>query len=582
MSRISELPRRDWKAQSAPYQDALSAALRTPNGGQLLRIAQVGGLLELGTAAAARRPGGFINGRVGIGKTLALALAPVVVGAQRPLIVTLGGILKETKNHIAKLRADWQLPAQTVFTSYTVISNLPRRGLDLSSFWHGLDPDFVGADEVDRLSNMGAACTQMIGEWRERCPEAFFMPVTATCDVEGIVSYAHLMRWALGEHSPLPLTKEDIEAWSEVVDRGEMGRANWVCQDLGIPKGSTLSQIRNAVRSRLHSAPGLIIDDTPYTAVPLTITSHVLDIGLAAEYTKLRELGQKADGIDVLPDALDGEGEGDDNEEDEQPIDRVANGQVAECAKQYGRGFFYKMDPLPPPEWAAARRRYFGWVRWQLQHGFFMTEAQARERAEAKQLPAWVDWKAIRDTFTPQYRTVWLSYAALDWAAAWAARNPTGVIWTEHTAIGPELERRSGLTYYGGRGYSARGKYIEDAPAGAPIIASRRANSVGRNLQYKWNCMLFLQPLSKSRLTEQALGRVHREGLETWSPGAHADVLLTCFEDVRSVAKTLASGDRTCETIYSQKVASTPWAHVKNRDMPETPAFDLPRKKDTQ
>lgn len=574
MSRISELPRRDWKAQAEPFVDRLSDLLRAPGGSQRLRLAQTGALLELAAAraGAARRRGLFINGRVGIGKTLALALAARIVGAQRPLIVTLGGILKETKGHVDRTRTDWQVPVDIVFTSYTALGNLPRKNLDLRSFWHGLDPDFVGCDEVDKLANMSAACSQMVAEWRDRCPDDWFMPVTATCDVEGLPSYAHTMAWALGTDSPLPIDRDDIEAWSEVVDKGNMLHSAGVCVDLGIPRNSTLPQIRAAFRERLHSAPGVIIDDTPFTGVPLTFRSHVLDVELEEAFVKLRVLGQKVDGVDVLPDEDELAVDSGDDPDPEQP-DRVANGQTSETARQYGRGFFYKMDPPAPADWLAARRSYFGWVRHELESRNFKTEAQARAWAIETGLTRYERWAAIERGFVPQFRTVWLTKKTLEWAADWAKAHPTGIIWTEHTAVGLELERMSVGVYYGGRGLSRSGKYIEAAPPGTPIIASRRANSVGRNLQYKWNCMLFLQPPGKSRLLEQAAGRVHREGIETWSDAVHADVLLTCTEDQRAVAKTLASAERTCSNIYSQKAATCAWDHVPNEALPQTTAF---------
>ena len=111
---------------------------------------------------------------------------------------------------------------------------------------------------------------------------------------------------------------------------------------------------------------------------------------------------------------------------------------------------------------------------------------------------------------------------------------------------------------------------FEDAPARRTIIASRPANSVGRNLQYKWNNCLFLQPLGRTDKFEQAVGRVHRENQTL---PVHVDVLICCTEDMRSVAKTIASAERTCESIYSQKAATTPWAHVRTRDLPNRPAF---------
>lgn len=562
--RIRSLPRRDWRAQTHPFVERLSNLLRAPGGDQTLRLAQAAGLLEGPTVG-----GLVVNGRMGIGKTALLALMPRVIRAQRPLILTMGGIKKETIGHIGRMRSQWLAPVDILVHSYTKVSNMPGRGETLEMLWPdptqpkgGWAPDFIGCDEVDRLGNPGAAMTQVIGEWREAYPEAFFMGVTGTFDDHGLAGYAHIFAWALGEGSPLPIFKDDIDAWHDVITKGDMRCSVQVCQDLGIPKNSDLASIRAAFKSRLHETPGVIVEDTPFVAVPLTIQSHLLDIGLKAQFQRLRELGQRDDGIDVLPDAPDADEAAEDAPEVEPAIDRVHDGMISEVARQYGRGFFYKMDPPPPAEWALARRRYFSWVRAQLEQGAFKSELQAREHAIRYGLRVWLEWAALRPTFVPSSRTVWLSTAALEWAQAWGTAAP-GLIWTEHTAVGLELERRTGWTYYGGRGLSASGEYIEAAPKHKTIIASRRANSVGRNLQYHLDRMLFLQPITRP---EQALGRLHREGIESWSRGVHADVLVTCTEDLRAIAKSRALARGTEASFYSQKVAQCPWTHVSGPD----------------
>jgi hypothetical protein len=558
VSRIANLPRRDWRVDAAPYVEPLSALLRAPGGEQTLRLPQASALLELGTYG-----GTVLQGRVGIGKTLVLAAGPRVCNATRPLILTLGGIKKETHNHFVKLRKHWQLPIETILASYTDISNFPRLGKSLDTMWAAGGPNFIGCDEMDKLSNLGAAVTGQINEYLEAYPETHFMGATGSCDRNGVLSYWHIANWALRERSPLPRSPEDADAWAEVIDRAEMGRRGWVCHDLGISKESGLREIRAAYRSRLHSAPGFIVEDSPFDGVPLTFASRMIDIGLEEEYTRLRELGQRPDGLDVLPD----DGTEDDTQEAIQ-VDRVANGNISEVARQFGRGFFYKCDPLPPIEWMAARRGYFSYVRRQLAAGAFYTEAQVRQDAETRGVPAWTHWRDVKPTFVPQYRTVWLSSKALEACAAWGAEVGSGVIWTEHPAFGLELERHTGWTYYGGRGLSRSGKYIENDPGGM-IIASRRANSVGRNLQYKWHTCLFSQPVTKAGDLEQGAGRFHRE--DQIHP-VHCDVLIACSEDMHAVAKSRSEGKRTQECIYSQKAAMNPWAHVGWPD-PLTPAF---------
>jgi hypothetical protein len=224
-----------------------------------------------------------------------------------------------------------------------------------------------------------------------------------------------------------------------------------------------------------------------------------------------------------------------------------------------GRGLCYVCDPRPPEPWLLARRGYHSWVRRQIEGGAFMTEAQAREHAERHGVRAWLAWRELKDDYVPAQRTLWLSEAALRWAEDWGRAGP-GVIWTDDIAFATELARRTGWPYYAGGGFTSDGRYIEDAPRGSTVIASRRANSTGRNLQFQWNRCLFAAPVSKSRDFEQAVGRFHREGLETWATGAHADILVTCSEDLGAQRNMIASARRTARNIYSQKAATLPWA----------------------
>jgi hypothetical protein len=559
VSRISDLPRRDWRDRAGPFVARLSALLRTATGTQELRLAQTGGLLELGTLR-----GLFMNGRVGIGKTLTAALAARMVKAERPLFLCPGGIKKETHAHFGKCGRDWQVPPQTVVMSYTAVSNMPGKGESLQDLFGGLGPDLIICDEADKLKNVGpggSALANQINAWMVAHPECMFVVLTGTCDVEGLLDYGHLLDWALREKSPLPRDPTDLRDWHEVIDLGDMAKAQWVCQELGIPVDSTLDEIREAFRDRLHSAPGVIIDDTPFTAVPLTVQVHVLQQPpeLEAHFLKLRTMWQRPDGFDLA-----GGGEVD---EDREP-DRIQGSSIWNVARRMGRGLCYVCDPRPPEPWLLARRGYFSWVRSQLEGGRFLTEAVAREHAERFGVRQWVAWRDLRDDFVPNQKTLWLSDAVLRWCIDWGTRAP-GVIWTDDTAFAVELARRTGWPYYGQKGYTADGRYIEKAPRGRTIIASRRANSTGRNLQFQWNRCLFPAPMSKSRDFEQAVGRFHREGVETWADHVHADILLTCAEDFGAQRNMVASARRTARNIYNQKAATIPWETIL---MPDTGA----------
>lgn len=555
MSRISELPRRDWRFKAGPFVGPLSALLRTPGGTRTLRPGQTAALLE------AAQGGVVKQGRVGTGKTTSLSLLPTVLRKIRPLYLTAGGLLKDTRKEIDnEVRPHWRVPADLELMSYTTLSNFPRQGKTLRDVWPE-GPDIILADEVQNLSGVRtAACAKQIQEWIEQNPDCVFCGTTGSLDLEGLPSYAHIFDWGLRDASPLPRTPHEVALWSEVVDDGEPGKIWQVAAELGTPQAGSIDQIRSAYRDRILTAPGVIIDDTPFTAVPLTVKEHLFEVGLEDEFERLRTLGQRPDGWDVLPaSVLEA------NPDESTEPDRAANGSIGETAKQLAGGWFYKLWPPAPPDWLKCRRIYFKHVRAQIDSGLFMTEAQVRAEAIANNTKAWTEWAAAQPTFTPQFHTVWLSEALVDAVNDWAKQGP-GVVWVEHIAVGLHLQEKLGLTYYGGRGRASNGKYLPISkklpPSKEAIIASRKANGVGRNMQFQWDRCFFTQPIGRAYIFEQAVGRFHREGVETWSKGVHADILMRCSEDWRARKKLLHKAQATHESIYSQKAGSVPWQQV--------------------
>ncbi len=398
-----------------------------------------------------------------------------------------------------------------------------------------------------------SAVARQVNDYMVQNPNTIFVVVTGTCDVEGIMDYGHLLDWCLRDRSPLPREERELQEWSDVIDGGDMGvQARWVCNGLGIPLDSGLEAIREAYRERLVTTPGLIIEDTPFDGVPLTVEEHVIDPGCDAHFAKLRDLWIRPDGVELTP--------GSDTQEEDTRDDRVQGSTIWPVARRMARGLCYVWDPLPPEDWMAARRSYFAWVRRVLEEGTFYTELQARRHAEANSLPAWkLWWTEVKDTYTPNQKTLWLSDAALDFCIQWGAQGP-GVIWTEDTAFATELERRTGWVYYGGKGMSSTGLSILAASGSSVVIASRRANGTGRNLQHQWHRCLFTVPPNKSRDFEQAAGRFHREGQVF---PVHVDILLACAEDFSSIGSLLASARRTEKSLYSQKAASIQWPRAE-------------------
>lgn len=520
--------------------EQLSALLRTDPDAQL-RLVQAAALLEL-----AENEGVFVNGRVGVGKTLAAALAPAmwVEGSHRALVLVPGSMREATNEHFALLRTQWKLPADTLLRTYNYISNLPRKGESLEDlFGAGRGPTMIICDEADKVRNIRtAACGRQIADYMVAHPECIFMVVTGTCDVEGLLDYGHLLDWCLRDRSPLPRTAHELQDWSDVVDKGDMRKAQWICQDLGIDQTSTLKQIRAAYRDRLTSTPGVIIEDSPFEDVPLTVAEHCIDPGCDRDFQRLRELGQRPDGADLAS-----------GDEDELT-------SIWPVARRMGRGLCYVWDPKPPREWMKARSAYFSWVR----NSDFLTERVARYWATEYDVPVWLAWQVIRDSYTPQTRVLWLSDAVIEQCEDWGRQAP-GIIWADDPPFGEELARRTGWTYYG----AGNRPRIEDAPGDRPCIASRRAHGTGKNLQFQWSRMLFVAPPNTSAAFEQNVGRLHREGQ---IHPVHVDILLTCHEDFGSVRKVLKGASRTAQSLYAQKANSVKWPRAKRL---AGPAFEV-------
>jgi hypothetical protein len=574
MSRIAALPRRDWRVQIEPWIEPLSALLRTPNGTQTLRPVQAAFLLE-SAAGRARRAAAFLQGRMGAGKTLAHALLPKLLGCERPLHLAPGGILREMKAHIEKARVHWQIPVGSLYLSYSTISRYPKEGKRLEDLWCGDGPDGIFPDEADKLSNIegrngskiGSAVAGLIRDYKATHPECLVAPATGTSDRYGMRDYWHLIDWALGDGSPLPRDRGELEIWARVIDEGNEFDAPFVGEQLvGAdvhPKPRTVYEVRREYKARLRATPGIIILDDQYDAVPLKIREQLVTAPeLDPHFDRLRNLWQRPDGLDLLDEGPPREGE----------PDRV-EGSIWAVARRMARGLCYVLDPLPPLEWREARRAYFSYARALLEERIFYTEWQVRQHAIETNARPWTDRAAISPIYDPKQhqKTLWLSDCALNFAANWGEQPGGGVIFSDDIAFSVELARRTGWTYYAGGGLSRNGQYIEDAQKGAPIIASRKANGTGRNLQFRWNRMLFEQIPAQCAEAEQNVARVHREGLETWATSCDVDVMIGCREDVAAVAKIFAGAYRTSESIYAVKALQPSWERIK--DPPDTPAF---------
>lgn len=559
MHRIAQLPRRQWRELEHESVSLLSDCLRTPKGKQFLRAIQAVGLRE-----AMELGGAYIMGRVGVGKTLITLLAGELMQEERVLILVPEGALAKTEDEFDEYREHWNGVHAIKYKihGYGEISRMPKKGESIQGLWSGLGPSLIICDEADKLRRVdptkgASGLALQVNDYLVANPHCKMIALTGTPDKESIKDYSHILQWCLRDGSPLPTNWDDLCDWSDVIDNGDPRCAKKVCIQLGIPHTADTDKIREAYQQRLRETPGVIISDDQFPG-PLSFECHLAPPwGMEEHFYQLRKKYQRPDGWDLLPEGP--------SEDEERAPDRIAAQSIWGVERQLALGFCYVADPVPPKDWMEARRLYFKAVRIEIRQRRYYTEAQVRAAGARKQLKpahqkAYETWEAMRPTFEPGSKCLWLSDHALELCEDWG--QEPGIIWVDHIAFGNKLSERTGWRYFQSGGKDRRGARIEKASGSETIIASRFANSTGRNLQ-AWNRNFVSAVPSNNRDFEQMVGREHREGQLR---AVSVDILLGCKAHVESVQKILLDAARQTATLMKQKASVFPWA-----PMPETP-----------
>ena len=556
--RVKNLPRRQWDpAQLEAACDAWTAALKTPTGTMRLRPVQTQALIEI---RALRGLFGPI--RVGGGKTLIAELAPIVLGAGKPMLVIPANLRGKTAEDRAALSKHWRLHAGMRILTYEKISAPPAtdlKGQPMGDILENCPPDVLILDELHKCKNPDAACTRRILRFKERHPECIVIELTGTAGGKhGYGEFAHLIPLALGPNTPAPVVAGEAREWAEAIDEGVDPGARrhpgalLSLDDVEAPV-ETQEQRLTAAREKFHrrfvQSAGVVITHGEDVTTPLRVRAHYV---LAEPKT------------DALFHRL--------RSKWEAPDDWAYGGpmEVWACARQLALGFHYYWDPRPPKDWLAARKDWAFFVRKHLERTRKIeTEKQVRTLVEAGTLDDFGTleaWKRIAPTFTIQPKIAWHSTAPLEWIRAWGEHSAGGLIWVEHREFGRELSRLTGWPYYRRGGLDASGKMIEKHPKGFPAIASIKANAEGRNLQFNFSRNLITGAPGSGTTTEQLIGRTHRSG-QTASE-VLVDYIFGCFEH-RNAYETAVDAAKMAEQVLGQ-----PQKILKARN--EVPCSDPP------
>ena len=276
--RVASLPRRVWSAEDLAYlASTLTEILRTPPGTPCaprdgdraarerlglcltcgeplaLRPLQAASLYEAGTERGLFGPLG-----VGEGKTLATLLLPVLLNAQRPLLLLPGGLVEKTQRERLALSAHWKIPTALRVLSYDILGRVDHVA-ELESY----EPDAIICDEVHRLKNKRAAVTRRVARYMHAKPETTFCGLSGSIMPKSLKDFAHLLLWALKWSAPVPTSNEEIEEWAEALDHGVdplSRRAPGALLTFCTPEDEGPDHVRARLgfRRRLTETPGVV------------------------------------------------------------------------------------------------------------------------------------------------------------------------------------------------------------------------------------------------------------------------------------------------------------------------------------
>lgn len=509
--RIENIPRREWNVQ--PYiqnvVDILTDALKTPDGRMRLWEIQAAALND-----AVLYKGGFFPIAVGRGKALISLLVPVVLNAKRPVLFVPAQLREQTKRYvIPKMIKHWNLCGDLQVIGYSELS-LEKNAEMLER----LEPDLIVLDECHRVKNKKAGRTKrLIRYFRER-PETMCIAMSGTVSSRSIKDFAHIAEWCLKGNTPVPLKWQELTEWADALDSD-------------VPDGQRIASgalkkfcdpdenVRQGFRRRLVSTPGVVASEENELGTSLRIQG-IKNIIIPPRTQKVindvRTYWETPNG-DIITQAVD----------------------LWRHLRELSLGFWYRWEPEPPRDWLDARREWKKYVRETLKHNRrnLDTELQVWNECMRADIPpeCWIDWRDIKDSYTPNTVAVWLNDFALDVCAEWMDTSwEPSIIWTEHRAFGEKLEQHTGRAYFG-----AGNDEILNCNTGQKIIASRQAHAEGKNLE-RYCRNLVVAPMSSGKAWEQLLGRTHRPGQladeVTCDVFMHTDELFESFRTAQADA----------------------------------------------
>lgn len=575
MRRILDLP---WKGPPPEnLAEALTDALKRPRGTMELKPKQAEALYDAMQVGGLLAPMG-----VGAGKTLTSLLLPVVLQAERPLILTKPNLVVQMREGMIEYGKHFKIAPVRV-ESYAKLS--VESGARMLEDYK---PDLVVCDEAHYLRHKTSARTKRLLRYFYSHPETMFAGLSGTLTSKSLKDYSHLSYIALGEGSPIPVDYSELETWAGVIDSNGMPTKHSFRRMEGLVRlaqeGETLQdKIRSGFRVRFRGTSGVVATTASAADMSLYMIERPLTtpVDVHATLDNLEKTWELPDGTE-LSYAL----------------------EIRRSERQLSAGFFYIWDwpNGPDKEWLQARKDWNKVVRDMLKVD--RTEIENFDRAwkacESEEDPplAFKEWKDIvaragaspEDVYTafrenypehpvferwmkfvrqfcrasqvildspllvynhfarsrpddkafkawekvkgrpqPPTKPVWISEYMIDDALEWMKfQDDPVILWVQHRAVAEKFQER-GVPVYG-----SGTRLPEDNPISC--VASIQAHGTGRNLQ-RWASQHTLTPPSSGQAWEQLLGRMHRPGQESDEVLCHYYAHTEAFRKAFEVSK---------------------------------------------
>ncbi len=543
LTRILEMPRRVWTApQVEAITDHVTALLKTPRGTMRLLPVQALALYEI------HRTGGLLGPiPVGGGKELVCFLAAVALGAKHPILLMPAHLVKRSEDEMKAYGVHFKIPSNLRIMSYQMLGQANHENALIGSNGTQLHDAFI-LNESHRIKNRNAAVTRRVVRYMQRFPDAKVVAVSGTLLAKSVLDFAHMAKWAV-KPCPIPTDFGTLQEWAAALDEkpSAYGRRNpgallKLCNEAELREEPTVAA-RMGFRRRLTETMGVVgssgegdVANAQGDPIGLTIRAlhYEQDPVVETHFETLREAWETPSGWAFS----------------------VAM-EVWRHARTLALGLHYLWDPPPPggPEgpWCTARRAWKKFVREQIKASHHLDSELVVTNAVKKgdlDNTAFNAWRLIQPSYTPVSRSEFHCDSALRKCQTWSEQGP-GIIFTDHTFFALELARRTGLRYFGAGGIDKTGLEIEKADPNTCVIASRVANSTGRNIQF-WNRALVTSTPHNALENEQMIGRLHRTGQKR---DVTYDVLMGCRENYEGWVRSIELARMTRDTLgASQKL----------------------------